>query len=153
MLSLKSVFVLNNKIIQPVNIHIFMIIKVFIIEKCKILIIFIMKILHKSFWKKKKSLGRMLTDVVHTSNQTIISHLIVFGFFRLPPITTERYGGWDRSEENANSFMAPNPSFTFFRSPCLFGFCFVFLLWTSDFEHCSLSSRINQIRYNWKLVP
>ena len=50
------VFVLNNKIIQPVNIHIFMIIKVFIIEKCKILIIFIMKILHKSFWKKKKSL-------------------------------------------------------------------------------------------------
>lgn len=45
----------------------------------------------------------------------------------------------DGSAENAYSSMAPDRTSYFCRGPCLLYSCFVFLLWTFDFEHWLLS--------------
>lgn len=48
-------------------------------------------------------------------------------------------GGCDRSEENANSAMAPDPT-SIFRGLCLI--CSCFNIWNFDFKHCSLSPHV-----------
>lgn len=42
--------------------------------------------------------------------------------------------GYNRSSEDASSLIAPGPTF-FCRGLCLLYSCFVFLLWTFDFEY------------------
>lgn len=77
------------------------------------------------------TLGRLLTDVIHTYRYTIINHLIVNGFFRLSRLRQRAHV----SADDAFSSMAPDPSSIFFKrsefAPLLFCiFPLDFWFWT-----------------------